>query len=174
MFKPLEYRYGEGLIGMDLFSGKAILDLKPKNTWRLSADWSGNGAPAFCVVGANGYGITENGTKCYQAMPSKNQTSILGLLFWPGTHRCSYFTGGDGNPDVEDGIITSFLEKTNFAKLPVTVTKLDHHGSSGEFDMGILKRLGPKSVIVTPGTMHAHPSKFRILNFLLSLLKVRA
>lgn len=157
---------GEKLIGMDLFSGEwmfnqegDIITPSPMNSdpWR----------PRFCVVGAKGHGVAWHK---YQRWPSRNETSILAILYWPGHGgHCSYFTGGDGNPQVEVEAVYPFLMTCGFMNLGkgFDLMKLDHHGSSGEnFHRGAVKlgdtslsKFSPRNILVTPGDQFGHPSK---------------
>ena len=100
----------EDLIGRDLFTEALLFDPKtgaPSST-------SDDPKPKFCVVGANGFSIGKWGR--FKDSPTSNETSILCILFWPGTKsspaRCSYFTGGDGHPTVERKAVMPFLKDT--------------------------------------------------------------
>ncbi|OTA01340.1 hypothetical protein A9Z42_0016560 [Trichoderma parareesei] len=86
--------------------------------------------PRFCVVGANGYGIGQ-ATPFKKEKPSKNETSILALLYWKRQNLCSYYTGGDGNPGIFKGIVKPWFDKT-WPDCDVEMVKLDHHGSTRE------------------------------------------
>ncbi|KAK0624295.1 hypothetical protein B0T14DRAFT_565578 [Immersiella caudata] len=131
--------------------------------------------PRFCVVGANGFGM--GSTAAITAKPTPNETSILAVVYWPSSGHTSYFTGGDGNPRVEQMILNNFFEKTTKANgpkgfeeglllptLPIDFMKLDHHGSSNEnlreteLGKNPLARFRPKNVLVTPGDQYGHPT----------------
>ncbi|TGJ82974.1 hypothetical protein E0Z10_g5808 [Xylaria hypoxylon] len=128
--------------------------------------------PRFCILGANGYSVYKDSVYQFMKTPTRNETSILAVLYWPGNSgRTSYFTGGDGNPRVElEGVIPWMDwdgKPDDLPKLPVDVVKLDHHGSLGETighnsirDHGhtILAKMLPLNIIVTPGTQHGHPN----------------
>lgn len=165
---------GKDLIGLDLLSGEQIFD-RDGNLQTLEKPDPDR--PRFCVVGANGWGVKEGQI---QKSPSPNETSILAVLFWPSHGgKCSYFTGGDGNPEVERNAVIPFLQKGTIAKLHddgLDFMKLDHHGSSCEnlYD-GHLKKtkeakklvlsslpvslFKPKAFLVTPGNLYGHPSQ---------------
>ncbi|KAI1170963.1 hypothetical protein F4777DRAFT_583403 [Nemania sp. FL0916] len=133
---------------------------------------SERGRPRFVIVGAGGYGVHSSSASQITKNPSKNETSILALVYWPESGRTSYFTGGDGNPDVEiHGIVPWMRDMATKAdrlpKLPVKMIKLDHHGSLGEtltsrhihdFRENILETMQPTRVLVTPGHKHGHPN----------------
>jgi hypothetical protein len=91
--------------------------------------------------------------------PTKNQQSLLAVIYWPDSRRCSYYCGGDGNPELAEGTMIKCLQKAlDIKKKPVAVMKLDHHGSAGEFGDGqLLRRLGSRTVIITPGHQYGHP-----------------
>ncbi len=98
--------------------------------------------PRFLCLAAGGYsiGIADK----FKQYVTKNQTSILALIYWPGTRRCSYYTGGDGFPKLAVVCVRAFLwanmDIAEEGPTRITVMKLDHHGSSKEF----LESLGPK------------------------------
>lgn len=148
---------GNSLIGMDLFTGVYSHNADGQSRW----DSTEGKRPRFLVVAANGYGIGRK--EAYSNNPTPNQTSILSVLFWPSTQHLSYYSGGDGHPAVERDLIVPFL-----GDKPVTVIKLDHHGSSGEllgtrndmFSEATVTGMNPKKVIVTPGAEYGHPSEF--------------
>ena len=154
-FKILTSNIGQGLLGRDLFTGEKVFN---PISLKTEKGFLNKTRPRFCVLGADGWGVTSK--EKYQIKPDANETSILAMLYWPDTHHCSYFTGGDGNPLVEEESVIPFLEG-----MPVTVIKLDHHGSSNEFfkqgvglDLNIVDRMQARKVIVTPGKQYGHPS----------------
>jgi hypothetical protein len=150
--------YGERLIGMDLFTLDRTFIPSQNRAFQLGNDCQ----PRFGVVGADGWGPSN---RRLQDDPSKNETCILALLYWPnGNHPvASYFTGGDGNPDVELSEVIPWMNQNHMEK--VSCFKLDHHGSSkenfhsDEHNKTVLHRLQPKHVLVTPGHRYGHPSK---------------
>lgn len=87
-FNVDEFRVMHNMIGMDLFTGDFIFDA---TTCEMYTDIQNKSLPRFCVVAANGYGVSN--TIRYRPDPTPNQTSVLALLYWPATNRCSYFTG---------------------------------------------------------------------------------
>jgi len=127
----------------------------------LLTDWFGHcnliKPPEFLCVGADGY-VTEDQQKRVPENPDKNQQSLLAVIYWPRSNRCSYYCGGDGNPVLAGGKMMEYLRDKLEITKPVVVMKLDHHGSAGEFgDGGLLKTLGSRKVIVTPGHQYGHP-----------------
>ncbi|KAF5641462.1 uncharacterized protein FTJAE_4114 [Fusarium tjaetaba] len=174
---------GESVLGYDLLSGGQIFD---KNGTPICESVWEEDRPRFCIVGANGRGLTVS--KAQQKV-TRNQSSILAVLFWPKEgRRCCFFTGGDGNPELERGIINNFLSKSDFIKLGdgLDLMKLDHHGSSQEniyggdlrkvkavrklalsmMPIGLFK---PKNILITPGNLHGHPT-FDVVHCLFDLL----
>lgn len=175
---------GEYGIGIDMFSRTRMFNMPEPGhadesldkacgvTWHEDVQNQDLRRPRFCIVGANGYSVYEHSTIQFMTAPTRNQTSILAVLYWPGNNgHTSYFTGGDGNPKVEiEGVIPwmeEWEDKTDdLPKLPVDVIKLDHHGSLGEMigdasikaGKTILNNMEPLDIIVTPGTMHGHPN----------------
>jgi hypothetical protein len=205
--------WGEKLIGLDLFTRSYQYHSGTGEEYeytehlfeferRLESDHhavAAKNTPRFCVVGANGYGIGQS-TPFKKEKPSKNETSILALLYWKRQNLCSYYTGGDGNPGVFKEIVRPWLDKT-WPDCDVEMVKLDHHGSTRENLGGshlsktkfkseseeenqqsksksksrkeeqegprtdsetirlIIKDLKPRKVLVTPGTLHGHPSE---------------
>ncbi|OPB46581.1 hypothetical protein A0O28_0067030 [Trichoderma guizhouense] len=129
--------WGQVLIGLDLFTRSFYFDRKTGEVDYKASIYSisdGNdptskNTPRFCVVGANGYGIGR--PDACKLKPSRNETSILGLLYWPGKEFCSYYTGGDGHPDVFKGPVQEWFRK-HWPGGDVEMVKLDHHGSTGE------------------------------------------
>ncbi|KAL7807167.1 hypothetical protein V8C44DRAFT_337868 [Trichoderma aethiopicum] len=202
--------WGEHLIGLDLFTrsyqynwktGSEYRDTHPFDfELRLGSDGdaaAANNTPRFCVVGANGYGIGQS-KPLKSEKPSKNETSILALLYWKGQKLCSYYTGGDGNPGVFKEIVKPWFDKT-WPRCDVEMVKLDHHGSTRENLWGThlpkdevesslkggkkqqpgsksmkkeqeeagtdsanirltIEDMKPCKVLVTPGTLHGHPT----------------
>ena len=63
---------------------------------------------------------------------SSHKTSILTVLYWPETGHTSYFTGGDGNPLVEQSLVAPLLTR---AKV------LNERNPKGETSMVIQVRL---------------------------------
>lgn len=107
---PVDSRItGEKLIGLDLFSGNYLFDAKG-----IEKTLHDKKRRSFCVFAASGVGVLGKQTIFENAgnVPSKNECSILSILSWPGHNaRCSYFTGGDGNPELASGGILSFLRR---------------------------------------------------------------
>ncbi|KAG8670874.1 hypothetical protein FPOAC1_004108 [Fusarium poae] len=101
--------------------------------------------PRFCVIGADGYGIGVGDGERVVPEPSRNETSILGILYWPENGRCSYYTGGDGSPIVAKDIVDNWLSKSGYFNKHghglVDLMKLDHHGSTRE-NLGSKKETG--------------------------------
>ncbi|KAF5708791.1 hypothetical protein FGLOB1_6250 [Fusarium globosum] len=91
--------------------------------------------------------------------PTQNERSLMAAIIWPNADqaklRFSYFCAGDGNVLLERNSICPKV----FQGRPVKASKLDHHGSSGEFSQGeILKLLNlPGRLILTPGHQYGHP-----------------
>ncbi|KAH0494692.1 hypothetical protein TgHK011_008283 [Trichoderma gracile] len=202
--------WGEKLIGLDLFTlsyqyiggtGKEYQYTRHTLEFerRLESDdnaLAAKNTPRFCVVGANGYGIGQS-DPLKKEKPSKNETSILALLYWKAQNLCSYYTGGDGNPGVFKEIVKPWFNKT-WPGCDVEMVKLDHHGSTRENLGGqhftkakfkskseeekqtskskskkkeqeaprtdpetirlAIQDLKPRTVLVTPGTLHGHPT----------------
>ncbi|KAG9495530.1 hypothetical protein J7337_013779 [Fusarium musae] len=184
------------LVGIDLFTRtwQFNSDGKPcsaetdiDSTWRNKAAQS-TAQPRFCVIGADGYGIGIGDGGRFVKEPSRNETSILAILYWPGNLRCSYYTGGDGSPDMAKGIVREWLSKHFQRGGQVDLMKLDHHGSTRE-NLGskkkpatgtnfivagepqkadkepsdiiadiLIEHLKPEGLLVTPGTQHGHPT----------------
>ncbi|KAG6038680.1 hypothetical protein E4U41_003891 [Claviceps citrina] len=146
------------LVGIDLFSRTRQFNLDGETCpqmqsaddllWNIMPDPK-SVRPRFCVVGANGYGIGK--AEPYQPQPSRNETSILALLFWPGpagSGCCSYFTGGDGHPVVERNIVDRWMQNNNDEFKP--------HGT--EITDIVINKMKPKGLLVTPGNRHGHPT----------------
>ncbi|RBQ66858.1 hypothetical protein FVER14953_13018 [Fusarium verticillioides] len=177
------------LVGIDLFTRTRQFnsDGKPcsaetdiDSTWRNKPAQS-TAQPRFCVIGADGYGIGIGDGGRFVKEPSRNETSILAILYWPDNLRCSYYTGGDGSPDMAKGIVKEWLSKHFQRGGQVDLMKLDHHGSTRE-NLGSKKKpatgtntivagkpaesitdilieyLKPEGLLVTPGTQHGHPT----------------
>lgn len=129
--------WGQALIGLDLFTRSFYFDRKTgEDDYKASIYSISNGndptsknTPRFCVVGANGYGIGMS-IAC-KSKPTRNETSILALLYWPGQDFCSYYTGGDGHPKVVKEPVQEWFKK-RWPGGDVEMVKLDHHGSTGE------------------------------------------
>jgi hypothetical protein len=67
----------------------------------------------------------------------KNKSSILAVIYWPTQKRCSFYTGGDGNPKAaKDGFDRLDVKASNAGRRVVAM-KLDHHGSTKEFNTHI-------------------------------------
>ncbi|KAI3326739.1 hypothetical protein HD806DRAFT_416527 [Xylariaceae sp. AK1471] len=180
-YEPIK---GEHCIGIDIFSKTRMFhrhnlthfdDIDKKRDVLLaeSIPESEKHQPRFAIVGAGGYGVsTESEKQIKDPDGSKNETSILAVLYWPAEKgRTSYFTGGDGNPTVElQGVIpwmTAAREDETLPRLPIEMIKLDHHGSLYEilgndvikdFSGTILHKMKPSKILVTPGTRHGHPN----------------
>ncbi|PTB62069.1 hypothetical protein BBK36DRAFT_1145146 [Trichoderma citrinoviride] len=156
----LRCKWGEELIGLDLFTRsrqfirKTGQEYKPTYSRRRSKEDCENrldsdentadaeNTPRFCVVGANGFGIGQ--PKAVKAgRPTRNETSILALLYWKRQKLCSYYTGGDGYPDVFNGPVQTWFNKT-WPNSDVEMVKLDHHGSTRE-NLGGAHRSAVKS-----------------------------
>ncbi len=155
------------LVGRDLFTWE-------EGTWaNNNIVWPDMIRPRFCCLGAGGWGF--NKPAAFKAKPTRNETSILSLLYWPSDKRASYWTGGDGFPQLTQYLVDGFFEKSKL--LPIKVIKLDHHGSSKEFSAAKNKKLAvsfmsegfftmalaakPEKVIVTPGDSYGHPCKLK-------------
>ncbi|KAL5085609.1 hypothetical protein Trisim1_010094 [Trichoderma cf. simile WF8] len=129
--------WGENLIGLDLFTRSFHFDRKTGEVdYKASVystldgiDPTSKNTPCFCVVGANGYGIGK--PDACKEKPSRNETSILALLYWQVQGCCSYYTGGDGHPSVFRGPVQDWFMK-HWSGGDVEMVKLDHHGSTGE------------------------------------------
>ncbi len=80
-----------------------------------------DGAPIFLCLAAGG-GATPNAQ------------SILAVVYWRREARCSFYTGGDGNPEAANKGFHDLLQ--GVAK-HVRAMKLDHHGSTKEFNTEI-------------------------------------
>lgn len=135
--KLLRCIWGQVLIGIDLFTRSFYFDRKTgkedckASIYSISSgnDPTSKNTPRFCVVGANGYGIGMP-IAC-KSKPTRNETSILALLYWPGQDFCSYYTGGDGHPKVFKEPVQEWFKK-RWPGGDVEMVKLDHHGSTGE------------------------------------------
>ena len=126
--------------------------------------------PVFVVIGADGCSLAKS---TRYKIPTKNETSILALVYWREKKRASYFTGGDGNPEVERVVLQHLIDKFMLAK-SVKTMKLDHHGSSGEnlatWDTAtgrkntspVVDIIKPKYILITPGDQYEHPCKLPI------------
>jgi hypothetical protein len=165
---------GQLLIGRDLFKpeDRCTLDQSGKLTW--SGDQS---RPRFVVLGAGGYGIDIGGAKKFKKRrTTRNESSILSLLYWPDSNRASYWTGGDGYPSLTKHLAQNVFPKAGFFDSPIKVIKLDHHGASAEFNglkntnkipksfmaepfFTMASSANPSKVIVTPGDGYGHPCK---------------
>lgn len=167
---------GNNLIGRDLFSPED--QCTKDGSGKLK--WAGDqGRPRFVCLGAGGYCIGKNGA--FSDDPSRNETSILSLLYWPSTNRASYWTGGDGFPSLTQHLAENIFGKAGFFDKPIKVVKLDHHGSSREFSnvantnnisstfmeepfFTMTAKANPSKVIVTPGDDYGHPCIQRTAN----------
>ncbi|KAF5664050.1 hypothetical protein FDENT_12978 [Fusarium denticulatum] len=173
---------GESALGLDMLSGVKIFN----ENGTPKPHGLDERRPRFCIVGADGYGIS---VPRFQQPVNRNQSSILAVLFWPGKDRqCCFYAGGDGFPELERKIISEFLTKSTIIKLGngLDLMKLDHHGSSQEniyggelrvvksarklkladMPIGIFKA---KNFLVTPGNLHGHPT-YDVVQCLLDLL----
>ncbi|RKL34095.1 hypothetical protein BFJ72_g9582 [Fusarium proliferatum] len=175
---------GESARGLDMLSGVKIFnaDGTPEPS---ELDDS---RPRFCIVGADGYGIS---VPRFQQDVNRNQSSILAVLFWPGNDgQCCFYAGGDGFPELESKIISEFLKKSSIVKLGdgLDLMKLDHHGSSQEniyggdlrevklargmkladMPIGVFKA---RNFLVTPGNRHGHPT-YDVVMCLVDLLRL--
>ena len=132
--------------------------------------------PVFVVIGADGFSLAKSKR---HKIPTKNETSILALVYWREQKRASYFTGGDGNPKVEREVLQHLIDKVMADKVmappkSVKTMKLDHHGSSGEnlatWDTAtgrkntspVVDIIKPRYILVTPGDHYEHPCKLPI------------
>ncbi|KAL7919279.1 hypothetical protein ACQKWADRAFT_329930 [Trichoderma austrokoningii] len=141
--------FGQDLIGCDLFTRCRQFNCKtgapcsaggnttlqnfgnqPHVSENTVQDFGNDLQPRFCVVGADGYGI--GNPTAYQAKPTRNQTSILALLYWPKQKFCSYYTGGDGHPEVVKEAVQNWFNSRGWEGNQVEMVKLDHHGSTRE------------------------------------------
>ncbi|KAF2108742.1 hypothetical protein BDV96DRAFT_652675 [Lophiotrema nucula] len=175
--------FGKDLIGMDLFTRRKELDLEGNDLVDDDNEEDGeersrseedetlkqdDNRPRFCVVGANGVGI---GGFEQDGDPDKNETSILAIIYWPHEGKCSYFTGGDGNPKVELEAVVPWIRKTFKHSGSVRMMKLDHHGSTKEnlpkdtLNKLVVAKLKPRRILVTPGNQYGHPT-YDVLTFL--------
>ncbi|KAF5689353.1 hypothetical protein FCIRC_1457 [Fusarium circinatum] len=174
---------GTGVLGLDMLSGVKIFyesgEPKPNELEESR--------PRFCVIGADGCGIS---VPRFQEHITRNQSSILAVLFWPKNDgQCCFYAGGDGFPELERQVIDNFLEKSSMVKLGdgLDLMKLDHHGSSQENIYGgdlrevKLKRdmkladmpigaFKARNFLVTPGNLHGHPT-FDVVWCLVNLLR---
>lgn len=135
---------GKALLGKDLFGQSTDKDAR---------------YPRFICLGADGYVKGANTTPVPQN-PSQNERSLLSLIWWPKSKRCSYYTGGDGNPKLETLHLIPAMKADPYRinGAHVTVMKLDHHGSAEEYGSGdVLKGLTPNKIIITPGHQYGHP-----------------
>lgn len=166
---PNDNYLGKNLTGRDLFCPKD----KCKQDTSGKLIWEGDqGRPRFVCLGAGGYCIGQN--KAFKVKPSRNETSILSLLYWPSTNRGSYWTGGDGFPSLTEHLAAKFFKDTGLFHKPIKVVKLDHHGSSREFSnvantskisatflaepfFTMTVSANPSKIIVTPGDDYGHP-----------------
>ncbi|KAI9761609.1 MAG: hypothetical protein M1840_001749 [Geoglossum simile] len=170
---PNHHVFDKALIGVDLFTGEQVFTDTSQPVENLQFGHPVNSEPSrprFCVLGAGGYGIGQSKSFAPSGMPTSNQTSILAMLFWPESGKCSYYTGGDGFPAVEGTSICGLLNNKRLMRGPVHVIKLDHHGSSRELlpplaetsvnqlSNNIVAGFMPKKIIVTPGKRYGHPS----------------
>lgn len=182
------------LVGLDLFTRTRQFTFKGEICTTQSTEDKSMGVcvnphtdqPIVCVIGANAYGIGIE--ERYPKEPSRNETSILALIYWPGNAgggRISYYTGGDGHPELAKHIVKDWLKAGDKYKPngEVGLMKLDHHGSTKE-NLGhkddykakgsgsdiarpksdvitdvLVKMLKPKGLLVTPGNRHGHPSE---------------
>jgi beta-lactamase superfamily II metal-dependent hydrolase len=111
--------------------------------------------PQFLCVGADAYSI-DSKTQVPNNPTNENERSLLSIIWWPGG-RVSYYCGGDGNFKLETESMIPYLMTTRLMD-EVTVMKLDHHGSAGEFRDGeVLRGMKPHRIIVTPGQRYGHP-----------------
>ncbi|RGP68693.1 hypothetical protein FSPOR_5163 [Fusarium sporotrichioides] len=127
-------------VGIDLFTRTRQFNLNGtvcSETSDRFSDWGIQNdpkslQPRFCVIGADGYGIG-NGARIVSE-PTRNETSILAILYWPENRHCSYYTGGDGNPSVAKDIVNQWLSRPDRFDWhgQVDLMKLDHHGSTKE------------------------------------------
>ncbi|KAF5013299.1 hypothetical protein FDECE_694 [Fusarium decemcellulare] len=172
IFEPKGPLFGTDLIGLDLFSGHRIFQHNLHGTLPDTPSPK-NSRPVFCVFAAGGCSIR---TQVDQKKVPKNDCSIISILSWPSHNaRCSLFTGGDGNPQLEkEAIVGSLREPNGVAWLPeddgIFLMKLDHHGSSaqtfytkGEKAKNFLKhlpivQLRPYNILITPGNRYGHPT----------------
>ncbi|KAK1750461.1 hypothetical protein QBC47DRAFT_438803 [Echria macrotheca] len=181
------------LLGLDLFTSDRIFTAegKPLANSKLNQ-------PRFCVVGANGVVVSKPDDSWPKTNISKNEQSILAVVFWPGKGgkgRTSYFTGGDGNPAAEVECLAPWLNENanrnkndvdcRLPQTPVNMLKLDHHGSSTEMfalldeskafpkkTRTLLEVLQPVNLLVTPGNQYGHPT-WDVLYFLYDYIMER-
>jgi len=172
------FSVGRKVIGLDLFSSQQVFDQNGNESQAadptIRVTQLDENQPRFCVVGAGGFAVGKDQVYKTGDITSKNETSILALLYWPGVNRgqSSYFTGGDGNPNAELDAVVPFLEantnrrsrtdvKFNLPTIPVAMMKLDHHGSSREVlndQNSVIDKFEPTNILVTPGTRYGHPT----------------
>ncbi len=119
--------YGQTAIGCDLFTRKKV-DL-------LNHDQSIE--PVFLCVAADAHGFNDGLQADEKGGSDKsNDKSIVALVYWPADKRCSFYTGGDGNPVVAQKSIAKLF--ANLKTPPgITAMKLDHHGSSKRFNQPV-------------------------------------
>jgi hypothetical protein len=109
MFLKNRCRFGKEVVDYDLFTGAAA----------LQAD---DGRPVLQCLAAG-------------ESDDNNRKSILAVVYWWKEDRCSFYTGGDGNPKAAKAAFDKFLkDKAIKDGRRVTAMKLDHHGSTLEFN----------------------------------------
>lgn len=105
---------GEKTIGVDIFSRTRMFQRHGNVDLRQWDDANGIRTlaytaqqlrrPRFAIVGADGFGVrldSPDRITISAKGPTENQKSILAVVYWPEDGSTSYFTGGDGNPEVE-------------------------------------------------------------------------
>lgn len=86
-----------------------------------------------------------------------NNTSIVCLVIFPGSGRVSYYLAGDADGELELRVAAWIGDIT------VTTMKLSHHGSATSSPLRLLKLLKPKTILVSAGDQHGHPSELSVI-----------
>jgi hypothetical protein len=102
-----------------------------------NADESGNERPIFrCLAAGDNAGANENSVLAAGDNADTNKKSILAVIHWPAAGRCSLYTGGDGNPQAAKEFFEALFKTKSLPSSGrrVKAMKLDHHGSTLEFN----------------------------------------
>lgn len=106
----------------------------------------------------------------YTSPPIKtsNSTSIVCIVVFPDVEDpVSHYLAGDADGELE-------LRVAAWVNTKVTTMKLSHHGSSTSSPLKLVKLYSPKTIVVSAGNRHSHPSEDPILSYPSSLCSICA
>jgi hypothetical protein len=119
-------RYGRRAISVDLFTNQSVQFLSNKSSKMDNL--------VFLCIAAKGHGFNNQlKSSRIRSSGTNNNQSIIALIYRPAAERCSFYKGGNSNSVVAKQSRDNFFARCE-VQPGVKVMKLDHHGSSKEFN----------------------------------------